>query len=61
MATDKEDILTMIKQLPDDVSVEDILDAIYVRQKISKGLKDSEEGKVYTTDEARAILEKWLK
>ncbi len=60
MATEKESILEMIKNLPDEVSMEDIIEAIYVRQKIEKGLKDSEEGNLYTHEEARELLKKWL-
>jgi len=48
----------MIKDLPDDVSMEDIIEAIYVRQKIEKGLKDSEEVKIYTHEGAKELLEK---
>ena len=51
----------MIKNLPDDISLEDIIEAIYVRQKIEKGLKDSKEGNFYTHEEAKERLEKWLK
>ena len=50
----------MIKNLPDDVCMEDIIEAIYVRKKIEKGLKDSEEGKLYTHEEANELLKKWL-
>jgi len=53
MATEKENIIEMIKSLPDDVCMENIIEAIYVRKKIEKGLKDSEEGKLYTHKEAR--------
>ncbi len=60
MATEKENIINMIKDLPDDVSMEDIIEAIYIRQKIEKGLKDSEEGRVYTHEEAKELLKKWL-
>ena len=60
MATEKENIIEMIKSLPDDVSMEDIIEAIYVRQKIEKGLKDSEERNLYTHEEARELLKKWL-
>ena len=60
MATDKENILQMLKDLPDDVSMDDIIEAIYVRQKIQKGLKDSEDGRVYSHEEAKTILKKWL-
>jgi predicted transcriptional regulator len=51
----------MIKNLPDDISLEDIIEAIYVRQKIEKGLKDSNEGNLYINEEAKELLEKWLK
>jgi len=60
MATEKENIINMIKNLPDNVSMEDIIEAIYVRKKIEKGMKDSEEGRVYTHEEAKEILKKWL-
>jgi predicted transcriptional regulator len=60
MATEKESIMEMIKNLPDDISMEDIIEAIYVRKKIEKGLKDSEEGNLYTHEEAKELLKKWL-
>jgi predicted transcriptional regulator len=61
MATEKETIIEMIKSLPNDVSMEDIIEAIYIRQKIEKGLKDSKEGKLYSHEEAKERLAKWLK
>jgi len=61
MATEKENILKMIQNLPDDISMEDIIEAIYVRKKIEKGLKDSKKGKLYTHEEAKERLAKWLK
>jgi predicted transcriptional regulator len=61
MATEKENIIKMIKDLPNDISMEDIIEAIYVRQKIEKGLKDSEEGRLFTHEEAKERLAKWLK
>jgi predicted transcriptional regulator len=60
MATEKENIIEMIKSLPDNISMEDIIEAIYVRKKIEKGLKDSEEGNLYTHEEAKELLKKWL-
>ncbi len=38
MAIKKEDIIEMIRALPDDMSVEDIIEAIYVRERI-KGFR----------------------
>ncbi len=61
MATEKDSIIEMIKSLPNNVSMEDIIEAIYVRKKIEKGLKDSEEGNIFTHKEAKERLAKWLK
>lgn len=61
MATEKENIIEMIKSLPKDISMEDIIEAIYVRQKIEKGLNDSEEGRLFTHEQAKERLAKWLK
>ncbi|TFF95743.1 MAG: hypothetical protein EU547_07185 [Promethearchaeota archaeon] len=61
MATEKELIMEMIKSLPDDITMEDIIEAIYARQKIERGLKDSQEGKSYSLEEAKERLAKWLK
>jgi len=61
MAKEKENILEMIKSLPNDVGVEEIIEAIYVRQKIQKGLKDSDEGRLFTHEEAKERLAKWLR
>ena len=61
LAAEKENIIEMIKSLPNDVSMEDIIEAIYVRQKIEKGLKDSKEGRLYSHEEAKERLAKWLK
>ncbi len=61
MATEKENILKMIQNLPDDISMEDIIEAIYIRKKIEEGLKDSKEEKLYTNEEVKERLEKWLK
>jgi len=61
MATQKENIIQMIKDLPDDISLEDIIEVLYIRQRIEKGLKDSKEGNLYTHEEAKERLEKWLK
>jgi predicted transcriptional regulator len=54
-------MMDMVSSLPEDSSMDDIIDAIYVRQKIMKGLHDSEKGNVFSQEEAKEIIEKWLK
>lgn len=38
-------------QLADDASWDDVMEQIYVRQKIAAGLKDVEEGRLLTDEE----------
>ncbi|MHA1646040.1 MAG: hypothetical protein ACTSXK_14850 [Promethearchaeota archaeon] len=61
MASVKNDIKILIDDLPDNASYDDIIEAIYVRQKIIRGLKDLDEGNYFSHEEAKALLKKWLK
>ena len=51
MATEKENIIKMIKDLPNDVSLDEVMYHLYVRQKILRGLEDIEQGKTYSHDQ----------
>ena len=57
----KDKIKKTIDSLPDDFTLEDIIEELVVLDKIEKGLKDVKEGNVYTTEQVRQKLEKWLK
>jgi len=50
-----------LKDLPDDATLNQVLDAIEMRGKILRGLQEAAEGKGLTEDEARARLKKWCK
>ncbi|RPI17885.1 MAG: hypothetical protein EHM58_07610 [Ignavibacteriae bacterium] len=50
----------LLKELPDDSSFEDIQYHLYVLQKVEKGLKDIEEGSVFSHEEAKRILYKYI-
>ncbi len=60
MASTKQAVLEMIQRLPDDASLEDIQHHLYVLQKIERGLKDAEAGRVITQEEMEKRFEKWL-
>jgi len=47
----KEEVSSLLTRLPDDCSLEDVQYHLYVLQKIERGLKDVEEGRVYTQEE----------
>jgi hypothetical protein len=40
-----------IESLPDDVTWHDVMDRLYVRQKIEAGLRDVDQGKTLSVDE----------
>jgi len=60
MNTAKEEVRKMHDQIPDDASFEDIQYHIYVREKIERGLKDIEEGRVLSQEEVERRMSKWL-
>jgi predicted transcriptional regulator len=60
MSTAKEEVRKMLDQLPDDVSFEDIQYHIYVREKIERGLKDIQEGRVLSQEDVEERMSKWL-
>ncbi len=57
----KEKIKKGIDALPDNLTIDQVIDRIIMLDKIEQGLKDIEEGKVHSTEEVKAKLNKWLK
>jgi len=51
METVKEEVGNLLTRLQDDCSLEDVQYHLYVLQKIERGLKDAQEGRVYTQEE----------
>ena len=60
MSTAKEEVRKMLDKLPDDASFEDIQYHIYVREKIERGLKDIQEGRVLSQEDVEERMSKWL-
>lgn len=60
MATIKDSIMSMLKDMPENATLEDIMETLYVKQKILKGQKQLEAGQFYTHEEAKEILKEWL-
>lgn len=53
MATVKDQLRTILEELPDDVSFEDAVYQMYIHAKIERGLADVEAGRTVTTDEIK--------
>ena len=54
IANVKEEAKRLIEKLPENVTWDDLMHEIYVRQSIEAGLSDSEAGKVRDVAEVRA-------
>ena len=57
----KQQIIKAIEDLPDDASVEDAIDRLYLLYKIDKGIRQADQGQLITQDEARQRMAQWLK
>lgn len=60
MPTIKQEVNRILKRLPDDCSLEDIQYHLYVLQKIQRGLKDAEAGRIYTQEQIKKMMLRWL-
>jgi len=56
----KSSLLDSIDSMPENFSVEDIIDRILLLEKIYQGELDSNEGNVLSEEEAKYRLKKWL-
>jgi predicted transcriptional regulator len=56
----KEKVKKTIDRLPDSFTVDQVVEELVVLDKIEKGLKEVEEGKVYSTQQVKDQLTKWL-
>ncbi|OOQ61273.1 hypothetical protein [Mucilaginibacter pedocola] len=57
----REDALKTIYDLPEEFSLDEIIDRLLFLEKIDAGLAESENGETFSTEEAKEQLAKWLK
>jgi len=56
----KEEVIRMIKDLPNNVTLEDIIKELSVKAKIEEGLEELNNEKYYSHNEVKEKLAKWL-
>lgn len=59
MSNLKDDVIAMIRDMPDDTSLDDIMAELYFRRKIDKGLEELDAGKGIPHEEVKERLKKW--
>lgn len=50
-----------IEKLPSNFSIDELFEELLFIQKVEEGIKDADKGKVFSTQEAKKKLKKWLK
>jgi predicted transcriptional regulator len=56
----KEAVLEMIRRMPDEITLPDIMAELYVRQKIDEGLRQLYAGEGIDHERVKARLSRWL-
>jgi predicted transcriptional regulator len=59
METAKEEVRRILESLPDDATLEDIQYRIYVRQAITAGLRDVDQGRIVSQEEVERRMARW--
>lgn len=60
MSVIKEQVINLIKSLPDDCTLEEIQYHLYVREKVEQGIRAIEEGRVVSQEEAEQKVKEWV-
>ena len=55
----KEKVNKTINNLPDKVTIDELIDRLIFMEKIEEGLQESEEGKVVSNEDLKVIIDKW--
>ncbi|HEY9005121.1 hypothetical protein [Ohtaekwangia sp.] len=53
-------VMDSISKLPDEFSIDEIIERLIIIEKIEKGRQQIKDGKVNTEEQAKAKLGKWL-
>jgi len=56
----KTTVIESINKLPDEFSIDEIVERLIIIEKIEKGRQDVRDGKVNTEEQAKTKLSKWL-
>lgn len=57
----KTKLINSLDNLPENLTIDQVIDHIIFVEKVQKGISDSENGRINTKEEAKQKLNKWLK
>ncbi|MFH0775005.1 MAG: hypothetical protein V2A53_05880 [bacterium] len=61
MALAKKEAIHLIEKLPDDYSMDEIMAELYFKEQVEQGLRDIEEGRVYSHEQIKNMVLQWRK
>ncbi|HET54060.1 MAG TPA: hypothetical protein ENN33_02465 [Ignavibacteria bacterium] len=56
----KDKIIKLISEMPDDVSIDDVIEKLYFKIQVDSGLKELDEGKGIPHNKVEERMSKWL-
>lgn len=58
--TTKEKVVDLVRDLPDDASIEDAMERLLFLAKIERGVRQADAGRTIPHDQVRERMTKWL-
>jgi predicted transcriptional regulator len=56
----KDEVIKMISRMPDDVSIDDIMEELYFKLQVNRGLQELDDGKGIPHEDVEKKAQKWL-
>lgn len=57
----KTQLMNTLNELPENMTIDQVIDKLIFLDKVQKGLDDSSNGRINSKEEARKKLNKWFK
>ena len=57
----KTQLIHTLDKMPENITIDQVIDQLIFLEKVQKGLDDSAEGRIQNKDQAKAKLNKWFK
>ena len=58
--TAKENVIKLIQSLPENISIDNIMEELYFKLQVDAGLKELDDGKGISQGQVEERMEKWL-
>ena len=59
--TTKDRVLHVVQDLPEDSSIEDVMERLLFMAKVERGIQEADAGRIITHGQVREKMAKWLR